>query len=88
MPPMASGSAPAASPAPRGSSAIRGRLTEVVRRWRDAGNLPPESDVEAIGQVLFSLVPGFLLQRLILGDVEIGRYAAGLAAVTGTARPG
>jgi AcrR family transcriptional regulator len=58
--------------------ALRTDLATVLARWRDAGNLPPDADIEAASQALFGALPGFLLQRLIMGDVEIGRYVAGL----------
>jgi len=34
--------------------------------------------------VLFGLLPGFVLQRLILGDVTPETYTAGLRALMGT----
>ncbi|MGF1664582.1 MAG: TetR/AcrR family transcriptional regulator [Kineosporiaceae bacterium] len=66
---------------------LRADLTAVVARWRDAGHLPPDSDVEAAGQVMFGMLPGFLLQRLLMGDVDVDRYSAGVAVLTGTAEP-
>lgn len=57
---------------------LRGDLATVLERWRDAGHLPPDADIEAAAQALFGAVPGFLLQRLLMGDVEVGRYVAGL----------
>lgn len=59
--------------------AIRSRLTDAVRRWRDAGHLPDDADVEALGQVLFAMVTGFVLQHALLDDVEPGRYGAAVA---------
>lgn len=59
--------------------AIRSRLTDAVRRWRDAGHLPHDADVEALGQVLFAMVTGFVLQHALLDDVEPGRYGAAVA---------
>jgi AcrR family transcriptional regulator len=58
---------------------IRSRLTGAVRRWRDAGNLPTDTDVEALGQVLFAAVTGFILQHALLGDVDPRRYGAAAA---------
>lgn len=60
--------------------AIRGRLTDAVRRWRDAGHLPADADADALGQVLFAMVAGFVLQHALLDDVEPGRYGAAVAA--------
>lgn len=68
-------------------SDVRGRLTGVVSRWRDAGHLPGGVDVAALGQVLFSMVTGYVLQHAVLGDVEPHRYgtAAAMLEVTGPA---
>lgn len=60
---------------------LRGLFVELAGRWRDAGHLAPDADPEAVGQVLFSLVPGYILQRLLLGDVDPTTYAGGLRAV-------
>lgn len=57
---------------------LRGDLATVLERWRDAGHLPADADIEAAAQALFGALPGFLLQRLIMKDVEVGRYVAGL----------
>lgn len=65
---------------------LRGDLVTVLRRWRDAGHLAADADVEHAGQALFSLVPGFLLQRLIFGDVDVDRYTAGLETLTSAGR--
>lgn len=68
---------------------IRGAVTALVLRARDDGQLPPDLDVDAAGQVLFALAPGYLLQQRILGDVRADRFAAALAALLGhrPARP-
>ena len=58
--------------------ALRSDLATVLTRWRDAGHLPPDADIEGASQALFGALPGFLLQRLIMGDVEVDRYVAGL----------
>ena len=65
---------------------VRGRLTGVVSRWRDAGHLPAGVDVAALGQVLFSMVTGYVLQHAVLGDVEPRRYGAA-AALLGVGGP-
>lgn len=57
---------------------VRGRLTHRVARWRDAGHLAADVDTEALGQVLFSTLVGFVLQHALLGDVDLDRYATAL----------
>ncbi len=53
-------------------------LTQVVARWRDAGHLPPETDAEQTARVLASTLPGYLLQRLVLGEIPRTAYVQGL----------
>jgi AcrR family transcriptional regulator len=65
---------------------VRERLAGVVARWRDAGHLPPGADVDALAQVVFSVVTGFVLQHALLGDVDLRRYAAAAALLQ--VRPG
>ncbi len=53
-------------------------LTQLVRRWRDAGRLPADADPHAMARVLLSMLPGYLLQRLVVGDIAPNDYAQGL----------
>ncbi len=57
---------------------VRRRLTDGVARWRDAGHLAADVDAEALAQVLFSTLVGFVLQHALLGDVDLDRYATAL----------
>jgi AcrR family transcriptional regulator len=66
---------------------VRERLAVVVRRWCDAGAVPAGTDVEALAQVVFSMVIGYVLQHALLGDVDPGRYSAA-AAVLAPGRAG
>jgi AcrR family transcriptional regulator len=59
-------------------STMRSYFTEVARRAQQAGRLPADADPAAVGAALFSLVLGFLLQRLLLGDVPPQAYVAGV----------
>ncbi len=63
--------------------ALRGDFVRLLEIWRDAGHLPAEADVEAGGQFLFGAMPGFLLQRLLLGDLDLDSYMAGFALLAG-----
>ena len=60
---------------------VRDLLAELARRRRDAGLLPPDAAPEAVGAALFSLLPGFLVQRLLLGGVDVDSYADGVRAL-------
>lgn len=62
---------------------LRGHLTALVAAATPGGG---PADAEAAGQVLFALLPGYLLQKLTLGDVTVDRYVSGFQALTGTSR--
>ena len=58
---------------------LRHRMQDLVERLQAAGRFDPEADPEQVAQVLFGLMPGFVLQRVILGDITAESYAAGLS---------
>jgi AcrR family transcriptional regulator len=58
---------------------LRHRMQELVERMQASGNFDPDADPEQVAQVLFGLMPGFVLQRVILGDITAESYATGLA---------
>lgn len=61
---------------------------EAVRRLQRAGKLPAIAEPESMARVLMSMVPGFVLQRrLIGGDVTPATYANGLRALLGATTP-
>ncbi|WP_280236469.1 TetR/AcrR family transcriptional regulator [Nocardia cyriacigeorgica] len=49
---------------------IREMWTEYIERTIEAGWLPEGTDKEATATALFGLLPGFLLQQLIIGDFD------------------
>jgi AcrR family transcriptional regulator len=65
---------------------IRARFTLIARRARDAGQLDASTDPEATGSVLFGLLQGYLLQRLLVGHLDMEAYLAGVQALL-TASP-
>lgn len=65
----------------REGTKVRQAVVALVRRADDAGELPPGSDVDALGSVVFSLLPGYLLQRRILGRVDPDSYADAIHAL-------
>jgi AcrR family transcriptional regulator len=65
---------------------IRARFTLIARRARDAGQLDASTDPEATGSVLFGLLQGYLLQRLLVGQLDTDAYLAGVEALL-TAHP-
>lgn len=58
-----------------------GIATSAVR----AGDLPPGADPDAVGAVLMALVPGYLLQRVLIGGPDQATFAAGIRALLPTA---
>jgi len=60
---------------------LRGHFVAVARKAQEDGTIDADANPEYIGQALFGFVPGFLLQRLMIGDVTPESYAAGLRAV-------
>jgi AcrR family transcriptional regulator len=66
---------------------IRASFVELAGRARDAGRIPADADPEQVGVVLFSMVPGYILQRLLVGGVDPGLYRAGLRAFVGAGQP-
>jgi AcrR family transcriptional regulator len=60
---------------------LRSRFAEVARRAQADGTIPADADPEQVAQVLFGFVPGFILQRLLIGDVTPQSYTAGLRAI-------
>jgi AcrR family transcriptional regulator len=60
---------------------LRDHWVEVARRHQAAGGLAPDADPEQVGRALLGLIPGFILQRLLLGEVTPDGYAAGVRAM-------
>jgi AcrR family transcriptional regulator len=60
---------------------MRGHFTQLAARARDAGHLPPDTDVAAVGAVLFGMVPGYALQRMLSDGPGPKVYIGGLRAL-------
>lgn len=60
---------------------LRDNFEAVARRAQADGTVDPDTDPRYIAQVMFGLVPGFVLQRLLIGDVTPETYGAGLRAL-------
>ncbi|MFE3457592.1 TetR/AcrR family transcriptional regulator [Nocardiopsis aegyptia] len=66
---------------------IRGRYAELIRAQQRAGRLDPAEDPELVARALFGLIPGFVLQRLLLGDIDpetFARAVRGLQRISDT----
>jgi BetI-type transcriptional repressor, C-terminal len=64
----------AALAATEGAS-VRKAVLELVRRAHADGQLSQHTDLEALAQVVSALIPGYLLQKRTIGDVNPQRYA-------------
>lgn len=56
---------------------------EYAVRMRDLGWIPADADVDAMAKSMISFLPGFMLQHLLLGDVEPDDFARGVEAMLG-----
>lgn len=54
---------------------IRDGLAELVHRHQVAGTMPRELSPDAAARQLFSLIPGFIVQHLVLGGEDLATYA-------------
>lgn len=63
---------------------VRDRLAGVCRRWQAAGVVDPGCDPEAVAQLMLSVMLGFIAQRTLAGDADIGAHAAAFAALIAT----
>jgi AcrR family transcriptional regulator len=57
---------------------IRSRFVHLVRRAQVAGEVPAEVDPERLGAVLFGALLGYIMQQLLVGDLDPAAYRAGL----------
>ncbi|BAD56300.1 TetR/AcrR family transcriptional regulator [Nocardia farcinica] len=66
---------------------IRELWFEYAERMHRAGWLAPGTDLDAVAKTLFAMLPGFVLEHLILGDVDAGTLARGVEALMPMAAP-
>ncbi len=57
---------------------LRQTLVRLARAAQAHGHLPPEADPEAVGVVLFAMMPGYALQRILTGEPEPDLFKSGL----------
>lgn len=65
-------------------SRLRGNFVTVARRAVQTGELPADTDPEATGAALFSLVIGYGLQKMLTGRPDHDTYVKGLRTLLGT----
>lgn len=62
-------------------SGIRDMWAEYIGRMVEAGWLPEDTDIEATAVALFGILPGFLLQQLVIGDFDPKAAVRGVATL-------
>ncbi len=60
---------------------MRAAFRTMAARAAERGELPPDCDLDAVSSALFGMVPGFALQRLLLGEPDRETYLAGVRAL-------
>ncbi|WP_422771822.1 TetR/AcrR family transcriptional regulator [Plantactinospora sp. WMMC1484] len=60
---------------------VRSRFVALARRAQQAGELSADADPEAVGAVLFGLMPAFALQRVLTGGPDPKTYLDGVTAL-------
>lgn len=55
---------------------IRENMTDLARLCKKEGLIESKKSPTEIGKVIFGLLPGYILQSLIMGDVSAKSYAA------------
>lgn len=61
---------------------VRSMLSDLVRAEQKIGRVVADADPDDVAAVLFGSIIGYLLQRLLFGELRPGPYAAGLGALT------
>ena len=64
---------------------VRALWTTYAENLRDSGRIPQDADPDAVGRTLLALLPGFIIQRGILGDVAPETLGEGLRALMSVA---
>jgi len=65
---------------------MRDFWVEVARREQKAGGLGPDADPEAVGALLLTMIPGYLLTHRLLGDISPELVERGLRNLRGEGR--
>jgi AcrR family transcriptional regulator len=62
---------------------VRDRAVRTAERAQETGQIPPDADPQGIGAAFFGLVQGYILQRILLGNVDRQLYMNGVRALIG-----
>ena len=62
---------------------IRGLAVQLVERYQERGDIAADVPSAAVARVIVGLLPGFVLQRVLIGDVAAEEFRIGLRALLG-----
>jgi len=65
---------------------MRGHFVELARRNQAIGRLPADADPFGVGSAVTALIPGYGLQRVLLGEPDIPTFLAGVRTLLGVER--
>lgn len=71
----------AAEPVRQTMQGIREMWRHYAERMREAGWLPADADLDAVAAALFGLLPGFVLQHLLIGTLDREQFLRGVATL-------
>jgi hypothetical protein len=60
---------------------MRRAFTAIARNAVRTGELPPGTDTDAVGTALFGMLPGYGLQKLLVGYPDKETYLTGVRAL-------
>ncbi|HEU4998846.1 MAG TPA: TetR/AcrR family transcriptional regulator [Lapillicoccus sp.] len=66
---------------------MRGYLAAVAHRAKEHGRLGPETDPDELAKTMLSLLMGYIIQRLIMGDMDRERYTAAVRGLSQLGMP-
>lgn len=69
-------------------SAMRDLWREYAVRMRELGWIPADADVDALAKTIIGVLPGFMLQHLLLEDVQPDDFARGMDVLMGIGQVG
>jgi AcrR family transcriptional regulator len=66
-------------------SSLRAGVRALVEHAVESGELPPETDIDSVTSAYYSFIPGYALQRLLIGTPDRESFLRGIRALC--ARP-
>jgi hypothetical protein len=61
-------------------------ITELAKRWRDHGHLPPDANTKAVAATLLSIMHGLIVMHHVVADVPAHALRTGVALLGSATR--